>query len=142
MIVFCSELIRMIYEHAEKEYPNECCGILLGERDSDGNRIVKAVYKADNAAEEKRTRFVIPTDEILDAESAAAENNDEIVGFYHSHTDCEAVASQEDSSYAIPGISYPIVSVKNGQVKELFSWEKPWISKQESLVKEIIRIKG
>lgn len=143
MIVFSPQLIKAVCEHARKTYPNECCGILLGERDDKGCRTVKEVYETNNLAKEKmqKNHFVISTDEILYAELIAAKNDYEIVGFYHSHTDCGATASEEDSNYAIQGISYPIVSVENGQIKELFSWEKTWTNVHEDFVREIIKIK-
>lgn len=144
MIVFSAELLKKIYEHAKDRYPNECCGILLGENRDEGCRVVKTVYQAHNAADEKmrKTHFVIPTEEILYAEFIAAKHAYEIIGFYHSHIDCKAVASEEDSNFAIPGISYPIISVTEGRIEEMFSWEMVWGHDYEGFKKERIEIRN
>lgn len=144
MIFFTSEQIKIIYEDAGNEYPNECCGILLGERGDNDCRIVKNVLKVQNVAEEQiRSRyFKIHKDALLHAESFAEKNNYEIIGIYHSHTDCEAIASVEDADFAIPGISYPIVSIINGQIKELTSWEKIWTNRYKELKEEKIEIRN
>lgn len=144
MIILNAGLAEKIYDDARNKYPHECCGILLGERDGSGQRTVKEVHVANNSVEgdEKRKHFMISTDVILYSEYIAAKRNYEIVGIYHSHTDCEAIPSEEDCSFAIPGISYPIVSVQAGQIKAMFSWEKIWLDGYENFIKEIIEIRG
>lgn len=141
MIVFSPEQINLIYADAIERYPIECCGILLGER-GDGCRIVREIYRAVNAAEEKlqRNHFVIQAESIFCAERISEEKNYEIVGIYHSHIDCEATASREDKDYAIPGISYPIVSIRDGRIAELLSWEKILTEAEESFVREALEI--
>jgi proteasome lid subunit RPN8/RPN11 len=141
MVIITSELAGQIYEDACNKYPYECCGILLGEWDREC-RIVKRVFRVNNAAEEKaqRSHFVIQAEAFLYAEYLAAKENYEIVGFYHSHVDCDAIASEEDSNFAIPEISYLIVSVKAGQVKNMFSYQKMCLNETESFVKENIVI--
>lgn len=143
MIIFSTGLAEIIYEDARNKYPYECCGILLGKRDGSGCRRVKEIYRTHNSVEgeRKKKHFLIPTDVILYTEYIAAKRNYEIVGFYHSHTDCEAIASEEDRSFAIPGISYPIVSVQKGQIKDMLSWEKRWSDDHENFMKEIIEIR-
>ena len=143
MIILSSRQTAIIYAHARNKYPDECCGILLGKRNGE-YRIVKEVCKVNNSAERemKKKRFVISTEQILYAEYIAARKDYEIIGIYHSHTDCGAIASQEDSNFAIPGISYPIVSVKGGEIQELLSWEKIFIEEKEIFIKEEIEIEN
>ena len=45
-----------------------------------------------------------------------------MVGFYHSHPEAEAIASNYDRDHAWPWYSYIIVSVKDRQARELRSW--------------------
>ena len=52
---------------------------------------------------------------MLKAEKEAARQNLDVVGFYHSHADFEAVASKKDRDFALPCLSYPIVSVLDGK---------------------------
>lgn len=114
-----------IFRHAGSEYPNECCGVLLGEKKKE-NRIAEEAVRMRNIAEglEKRTHFLINPLELIRIERCAAEGNLEIVGFYHSHPGCEAIASKEDVEYMLPGYSYSIVSVKNGKCAEINSFIK------------------
>jgi proteasome lid subunit RPN8/RPN11 len=125
MLVLNSDEKTFICEDAVKAYPNECCGILLGKRREDGSRYVSQIFRAVNVADKsiKQKHFEICAEALLYAEFLAVKNDCEIVGFYHSHTDCEAVASGEDSRYAIPGFSYPIVSIVAGKVEGMSSWE-------------------
>lgn len=62
--------------------------------------------------------------EVVKAELLAEEEGFEIVGFYHSHPDYEAVVSKADKLYMIEGYSYPVISVKNGKCVKVKSFEK------------------
>lgn len=55
---------------------------------------------------------------------AAEQERLEIVGFYHSHLNSDAVVSEEDILYMIAGFSYPIVSLQNGICAAVKSFEK------------------
>jgi len=109
----------------EASFPDECCGVLIGDIDNDGNKIVRLAQAIDNAGEdgEKHHRFLITPEDMLRAEQTARAAKMEVVGFYHSHPDCPAVPSEFDKDHALPFYSYAIVSVQNGKAKELFSWE-------------------
>jgi proteasome lid subunit RPN8/RPN11 len=76
---------------------------------------------------------------MLHAEYMAAKKNYRIIGIYHSHTDCEAVPSDMDQRFAIPELSYPIISVKKRRIDHLHSWEKSSTG-CDVFVPEIIRI--
>lgn len=114
-----------ICSHAQAEYPNECCGILLGKHQTD-RRTVNRIVPTENLAdeEEKATHFSIDPLELIRIERLAGEEGLEIVGFYHSHPDCDAIVSQMDFLHMIEGYSYPILSVKNGKCVKVNSFEK------------------
>ena len=77
------------------------------------------------AEEERRGEyFLIDPLEIAKSELLAEKERLELIGFYHSHPDHEAVASKEDALHMIRGCSYVILSVKNGICRELRSYEK------------------
>ncbi len=119
MLFLLNNIQEQIYRLAQTDYPNECCGILIGQNDG-GNKTVRLVFPVDNsAADSKGAHFSIDPPEILRAERFAEQNHLEIVGFYHSHPDNVAVASTEDIRFMIPGYFYPIVSVKNGEPTEI-----------------------
>jgi proteasome lid subunit RPN8/RPN11 len=113
-----------IGSHGERDYPCECCGLLLGRFAESGTKIVSEAFPISNAREEeaKRNRFLITPDELMRGERYAAGRQLEIVGFYHSHPDHPAVPSQYDQEYALPVYSYVIVSVQKGLALGFRSW--------------------
>lgn len=83
--------------HAEREAPNECCGLLIGK----GTDIVDAHPARNNVA--SRTRFTInPADHFVAIRKARAAGLD-VVGAYHSHPATEAVPSASDVREASEG---------------------------------------
>jgi proteasome lid subunit RPN8/RPN11 len=114
-----------IAAHSERDYPYECCGLLLGRFSEDGAKTVMETYPISNAREEeaKRNRFLIRPEELMQGERAAKAKDLEVIGFYHSHPDHPAVPSQYDLDHAWPTYSYIIVSVRTGEARDLRSWE-------------------
>jgi proteasome lid subunit RPN8/RPN11 len=125
MITIGEKQLTEIREHGVRDYPYECCGLLLGRFAATG-KIVSETYPISNAREEsaKRNRFLITPEELLKGESYARTNDLEVVGFYHSHPDSPAVPSQYDLEHAWPTYSYIIVSTKADSANDLFSWEQ------------------
>jgi proteasome lid subunit RPN8/RPN11 len=125
MITIGEKQLTEIREHGVRDYPYECCGLLLGSFAATG-KIVSETYPISNAREEsaKRNRFLITPEELLKGESYARTNDLEVVGFYHSHPDSPAVPSQYDLEHAWPTYSYIIVSTKADSANDLFSWEQ------------------
>jgi proteasome lid subunit RPN8/RPN11 len=125
MIELPARLEHEIAAHGERDYPYECCGLLLGRFSEDGTKTVIETYPISNSREEeaKRNRFLIRPEELIQGERAAKTKNLEVVGFYHSHPDHPAVPSQYDLDHAWPTYSYIVVSVRNGEARELRSWE-------------------
>jgi proteasome lid subunit RPN8/RPN11 len=113
-----------IAAHGERDYPYECCGLLIG-RFSEQSKVVLETYPISNAREEaaKRNRFLIRPEELLRGEQYAAKKSLDIVGFYHSHPDHPAVPSQYDLEHAWPVYSYIVVAVRGGQREDFRSWE-------------------
>ena len=114
-----------IAAHSERDYPYECCGLLLGGFGAHGTKLVAETYPISNAREEeaKRNRFLIRPEELMVGEKYAARKELEVLGFYHSHPDHPAVPSQYDLEHAWPVYSYIVVSVRAGQAEDLRSWE-------------------
>jgi proteasome lid subunit RPN8/RPN11 len=110
--------------HGERDYPFECCGLMLG-RFADGQKQVIETYPISNAREEeaKRNRFLIRPEELLRGEKYAREKALDVVGFYHSHPDERAVPSQYDLEHAWPTYSYIVMSIEQGRAVDLRSWE-------------------
>jgi proteasome lid subunit RPN8/RPN11 len=126
MISLSPDHISEINTHGERDYPYECCGLLIGRYEPDGAKVVLETYPISNAREEsaKRNRFLIRPEELLKGERYARTKDREVVGFYHSHPESPAVPSQYDLEHAWPTYSYIIVSVINQVAGDLFSWEQ------------------
>ena len=124
MIEIADEHFREIRAHGERDYPFECCGLLIG-RFENGRKVVSEPYAISNAREEeaKRNRFLIRPEELVRGERYAREKSLDIVGFYHSHPDDRAVPSKYDLDHAWPSYSYIVVAVEKGQAADLRSWE-------------------
>ncbi len=114
-----------IRRHGERDYPYECCGLLIG-RFADGSvgKRVAEILPISNAREEaaKRTRFLITPEELLRGEREARRLKLDVVGFYHSHPDHPARPSQFDLEHAWPSYSYVIVSIQQGRAGDLSCW--------------------
>ena len=125
MIFVPKEQLNEIREHGVRDYPYECCGLLLGRFGADGKTVTET-YPISNAREEsaKRNRFLITPEELMRGERYAASRDLEVVGFYHSHPDSPAVPSKYDLEHAWPTYSYIIVSTRADQATDLFSWEQ------------------
>jgi proteasome lid subunit RPN8/RPN11 len=125
MITIAEKQLSEIREHGIRDYPYECCGLLLGSFAPEG-KVVRQTYPISNAREEsaKRNRFLITPEELMKGERYARQHDLEVVGFYHSHPDSPAVPSQYDLEHAWPTYSYIIVSTSADRANDLFSWEQ------------------
>jgi proteasome lid subunit RPN8/RPN11 len=125
MLKLSSELEKKIREDGEAAYPNECCGVLIGEVDNAGVKTVRSTLTIDNAREdgEQYHRFLITPEDMMKAEQTAIAMKLDVIGFYHSHPDHPSAPSGYDKDHALPFYSYVIVSVDKGKAQILTSWE-------------------
>jgi len=125
VIQISEENIEEIKQHAEREYPFECGGMLVGRFETDGSKAVVETLPFENAREEKDRHnrvLILPTD-VLKAERYARERKLDVIGYYHSHPDDKAVPSRYDLEHALPVWSYIIASVLEGKAVDIRSWE-------------------
>jgi proteasome lid subunit RPN8/RPN11 len=129
MVWISSACALAIRSHAQRTYPNECCGALLGldEEVADGvvakpRRIFEALPAANLRTDSPRNRFSMSARDIIKAEREADARGLMIVGWYHSHPDHVARPSQYDRKNAWPWYSYVIVSVRGAIAEEMASW--------------------
>lgn len=108
---------------AERDYPYETCGLLLGKIDG-VIRTVFGCFETPNAnPDRKNDRYEIDAKDYLKAEEKARQFGLEIVGVYHSHPDHPDRPSAFDEERAFEGWSYLILSVSKGKVVSYRSWE-------------------
>lgn len=131
-IRLADEHLTLIRESAERAYPYECCGILLGTWQSN-HKIVHAIWPVENTWEEdgnplsdgesSQRRFLIDPLDFKRAHDHAHTQGWGVVGTYHSHPNHPASPSDFDRQYAFPwGFSCLIVSVRDGVAADLYSW--------------------
>lgn len=53
MLVLTEEQKKAIDAHGEATYPNECCGVMLGEVLADGTKVLKELFPVDNSREDE-----------------------------------------------------------------------------------------
>ena len=108
---------------AERAYPREACGFLLGLRDSVQIRIETVTEARNVVVECAQDRYEAAPEDFLAADALAQASGLEVLGVWHSHPDKSAQPSETDRSNAWTGWSYIILSVRNGEVSELRSWK-------------------
>jgi proteasome lid subunit RPN8/RPN11 len=124
MIEVADEQLAQMRAHGERDYPYECCGLMLGKFEGGRKRMIET-YPISNAREEeaKRNRFLIRPEELMRGEKHARAKGLDVVGFYHSHPDDVAAPSQYDLEHAWPTYSYVVMAVEKGRAADLRSWE-------------------
>lgn len=126
MLKLPDNLQQKIESHGVKSYPYEGCGLLLG-HSADGANEVADIFPVENrweVEEERRERFHIAAEDMLQAELAAMRRGMDIVGIFHSHPDHPPVASPRDLAWATwPGYSYLITEIREGRPLQSRSWQ-------------------
>ena len=108
MLKIHQHVLDTMIAHAREEAPNECCGLLAGQRDS-----VEECIRTRNLKASPREYLVDPADHFAAIRRVRTEGRT-IVGAYHSHPRSAAVPSPTDVSEAhYPEFVYLIVSLAN-----------------------------
>ncbi len=116
-----SDHLDRIRSLAERAYPHECCGILIGPES--GERSVEELIEARNQrADSPANRYLISPDFLYEIERKLRGSGRRMIGFFHSHPDTPARPSRYDLEHAWPWYSYLIVSVRKGKAREALSW--------------------
>ena len=125
MIRIDEKNILAITAHAERDYPHECGGMLIGHFEDGGKKTVVETFPLQNSREEeaRHNRVLILPVDVMKAERYARGKKLDVIGYYHSHPESPAVPSQYDLDHALPVWSYLIASVIVGKVVDIFSWE-------------------
>ena len=112
MIEIPEDIIKQIFEHGNRDIPNEACGYLAGR---DG-----LVYKyipltnTDNSPE----HFSFDPKEQFQAFNNAKKEGLKLISVYHTHPETPARPSKEDIKLAFdPSISYVIASMTDKNIK-------------------------
>lgn len=115
MIEIATEPWETMVRHAEKTYPNECCGAMLG-RLNGGSKLVTEAIPMENAyAGEQAARYELRPEDLLEADRQARTRGLDLIGIFHSHPDCDAYFSTTDLKNSCPWYSFVVLSIQNGK---------------------------
>ena len=107
-------------------YPNELCGLLIGQINRADNgtgwQVMAARQVANLNRERASDRFQLDPAGYQRIDRDLRGSDREIIGVFHSHPDCPARPSPTDISHAWEGFLYPIISVCAGSVAETCWW--------------------
>ena len=101
--------------HAERTYPNECCGAMLGHIRADRKIVVEAVPLENSFAGEQNARYELRPTDLAAADRTANARGLDLIGIFHSHPDCDAYFSDTDLKNSCPWYSFVVLSVYNGR---------------------------
>ncbi len=101
--------------HAERTYPNECCGAMLGHIQGEKKVVTEAVPLDNVYAGEQGARYELRPEDIRGADSAARASGLDLIGIFHSHPDADAYFSETDLRNSCPWYSFVVLSVHRGK---------------------------
>lgn len=90
MLSLPQEMLDRVVDHARRDHPDECCGVIAG-RDGVATR----VFEMDNA-ERSPTGFSFDSGQWLQVYRALDDADEQPLVVYHSHTATEAYPSRTD----------------------------------------------
>ena len=123
MIRLKSADIEEIKQIAQKTYPHECCGVMVGSVENGVKTVTELVPAENQRTDSPANRYLITPDLLNELEKKLKGTDRAIVGFFHSHPDVPARPSTYDQDHAWPWYSYVIVSVNKGEAGEIHNWK-------------------
>ena len=108
-------IVDELIDHAKKDNPNECCGIVAGK-----NEKATRIYRMTNT-EKSPFRYRMDSNEQFKVQREIDEQDLQILSYYHSHTHTEAHPSATDIRMALwtdtneaiwPEVSYILISLQ------------------------------
>jgi proteasome lid subunit RPN8/RPN11 len=115
MIKIQPEAWGVMVAHAEKTFPNECCGAMLGTIDGAVKTVTRAVVLENAYQGAQAARYELRPEDLLEADRQARAAGLDLIGIYHSHPDCDAYFSKTDLENSCPWYSFVVLSIKNGK---------------------------
>ena len=126
MLRLTQQILEEIQAHGVATYPQEGCGLLLGRVEGQEN-VAEAIFPVPNRwdnEEEKGYRFRIHDQDMLQAELAAAAQDLDVIGIFHSHPNHPPDASLRDLAWAAwSGYSYLITEIRDRKPLRSRSWQ-------------------
>ena len=103
-----ADIAAAIEDHARREHPAECCGLLSG-----ANGLITDIHRLRNDADKPETRYFATPEELFAAMRRIRESGQSLLGVYHSHPRTPAYPSTSDVEMAFyPEAYYFIISLE------------------------------
>lgn len=107
-LVLPGRILNELCAHALETLPEECCGLILGQRGARFSRVVRCrnemtrLHRADPHTHPRdgSTAFWMNEADYAHAQELAEAAGDEVTGVYHSHVDVGPYLSELDLDYA------------------------------------------
>jgi proteasome lid subunit RPN8/RPN11 len=115
MIEIAAEPWETMVRHAERIYPNECCGAMLGRIEGGAKLVTEAVPMENAYVGEQGERYELRPEDLLEADRQARARGLDLIGIFHSHPDCDAYFSNTDLKNSCPWYSFVVLSIQNGK---------------------------
>lgn len=124
--------------HSQQTYPEECCGVLVGQWVGGDGIVVEVVAMdnvwgqgeagdlasiADRDGTDRRRNFALDPQAFLQVQRTARDRHQQIIGIYHSHPDHPAVPSEFDRAIAWPIYHYLILAIDQGERVMMKNWQ-------------------
>jgi proteasome lid subunit RPN8/RPN11 len=90
MIEIAAKPWRIMVSHAERTYPSECCGAMLGQVQGETKFVTEAVLLENAFGGAQGDHYEIRPEDLLAADKAAHAQGLDLIGIFHSHPDCDA----------------------------------------------------
>ena len=118
MVTITENTFNGIKIHAEKGYPYEVCGVLIGKSDK-----ITEFRECNNLNKTRaHDRYELDPVSFNTADQWARSKKLEIMGIYHSHPDHPSRPSETDRERAWPGWYYMILSIQKGEYNNFRTW--------------------
>jgi len=117
-----STAMQAMHGSAERHYPDEACGLLLGRLTDQGWNIDEAREVPNLNTERSSDRFILDPEMYQTVDRELRGTGREIIGIFHSHPDCPAKPSPTDLVNAWDGFAYIIVSTYGGHAVDTQCW--------------------
>ena len=139
MVTLLPKTFNEICDHAKKQFPEECCGIILHADTQEFVRPCRNIqnekHREDPATypRDARTAYLMHPDDLIAIHKEAETQHRPIKAFYHSHPNHEAYFSEKDKSDAMmwgepayPGVAYLVISIYEDIIRivKAFEWHE------------------
>ncbi len=119
-VVLPEKLHQEICDHSVADFPNEACGLLVGQKNEKGELVVSNCLQAMNVSSTPEHAFEIDPTQIIKTQKNRRDLSEQIIGHYHSHPNGRAEPSKTDLKQNYDtSLIWLIAALENSKVIEI-----------------------